>query len=76
MILVIVDQLITMVYYELDNITIDVSGLAKVILIGIIYYHDLSNLIINDKVSISTYTFFIMIIINSILVAVYGKEKR
>ena len=46
LILVIVNLLIKMVYYELVKVIIDVLGLAEVIINIIIRYHGLSDLIV------------------------------
>ena len=48
-ILVIVDWLTKMVHYEPVKVTIDASGLAKVILDVVVRHHGLSNLIVSDK---------------------------
>ena len=47
-ILVIVDRLMKMVYYELVKVTIDVSGLVEVIFNVIIQHHGLSNSIVSN----------------------------
>ena len=48
-VLVIVDWLTKMVYYEPVKVTINVSGLAKVILDVVIWHHGLSNSIMSDR---------------------------
>ncbi len=53
LILVIVDWLTKIIYYELVKIIIDNLNLAKVILDMIIQYHTLSNLIVSNKSSVS-----------------------
>lgn len=47
-ILIIVDWLTKIVYYELVNVIIDVSGLTQVILNLVIEYHGLPNSILSD----------------------------
>ena len=47
-ILVIVDWLIKMIYYNPVKITIDAFGLAKVIIDVVMYHHGLLDLIITD----------------------------
>lgn len=47
-ILIIVDWLTKMVYYEPVKVTIDTPGLAEVIIDIIVQYHGLPNSIIND----------------------------
>ncbi len=47
-ILVIVDWLIKMVYYELVKVTIDTPGLIEIILDVLVQYHNLSDSIVND----------------------------
>lgn len=46
---VIIDLLIKMVYYELVKITIDTTGLIKVIINMIVKYHNLFKSIIGDQ---------------------------
>ena len=48
LILVIIDKLTRMVYYEPVKITIDVSGLAKVIIHIVLWHHGLLDSIITD----------------------------
>ena len=57
-ILVIVDRLTKMVYYEPIKVTIDVPGLAKVIINIIVRYHNLSDLIVTDQKSLFTSKFW------------------
>lgn len=57
LILVIIDQLIKIVYYELVKITIDALGLAKVILNVIVWHHGLPDSIISDQGSVFTSKF-------------------
>lgn len=64
-ILVIINQLTKMIYYKSIKVTIDNSGLVKVIIGVIIWYHSFSDFIINDwrsvfisKVWFSLYYFF------------------
>ncbi len=57
-ILVIVDQLMKMVYYESVKVTIDTSGLAKVILDVVVKYHDLLDSIVSDRGSVFTSKFW------------------
>ena len=47
-ILVIVDRLTKMVYYELVKVTINTLGLAKIIINIMVRYHALSDFIITD----------------------------
>ena len=49
-ILVIIDQLTKMVHYKLVKITIDTPGLAKVILDVVVWYHNLPDSIVINKV--------------------------
>ena len=51
-ILVIVDQLTKMVYYELVKITINTLRLAEIIIDMVVWYHGLSNLILTNKSSL------------------------
>ena len=51
-ILVIVDRLTKMVYYEPVKVTIDASGLAKVILDVVVRHHGLPNSIVSDRGSL------------------------
>ena len=48
-ILVIVNQLIKMMYYEPVKVTIDALGLAKVILDVVVWYHGLSDSIVTNR---------------------------
>ena len=48
-ILIIVDWFIKMLHYEPAKITIDTSGLVKVILNVVIWHYGLSNSIVSDK---------------------------
>ncbi len=52
LILVIIDQLMKIIYYELVKITIDISGLAKIIVDVVIWYHGLPNSIVSDQSSV------------------------
>ncbi len=56
-ILVIIDWLMKIVYYELVKVTIDAFDLAKVILDMIVRYHDLSDSIVSDWGSVFTSKF-------------------
>ena len=47
-ILVIVDRLTKMVYYELVKVTIDAPGLAEVIIDVVVRHHSLADSIISD----------------------------
>ncbi len=49
LILVIIDQLIKMVYYELVKVTINVFGQAKVIINMVIHHHGVLELIVIDQ---------------------------
>ena len=53
-ILIIVDWLTKIIYYELVKVTINTSGLAKVILDVIVWYHGLPNPIVSDRGSLFT----------------------
>ena len=57
-IFVIVDRLIKMIYYELVKITIDVLGLAEVIIEVVIQYYGLPDSIISDHEAIFTSKFW------------------
>ena len=57
-ILVIVDRLTKMVYYELVNVTIDTSGLAEVILDIVVWQHGLPDSIVFDRDSFFTSMFW------------------
>ena len=57
-ILVIVDRLIKMVYYEQVKITIDAPGLAEVIIDVVVRHHGLSDSIITDRGSLFTSKFW------------------
>ena len=56
-ILVIVDRLIKMVYYEPVKVTIDASGLAEVIIDVVVWHHGLPNTIVTDRSSLFTSKF-------------------
>ena len=56
-ILVIVDWLITIVYYELVKVTINAPELAKVIINIVVQHHGLPNFIISDRKAIFTSKF-------------------
>ena len=56
-ILVIVDRLTKMVYYEPVKITINAPGLAEVIIDIVVHHHGLPNLIVTDKGSLFTSKF-------------------
>lgn len=56
-ILVVVDYLIKMVYYELDKTTIEVPKLVKVIINMVVRHSGLPELIINDQSSLLTSKF-------------------
>ncbi len=47
-ILVIVDRLSKMIYYELVKVTINASALAEVIIEAVVRYHGLPNSIVSD----------------------------
>ena len=51
-ILVIVNRLIKMIYYELIKVTINASRLAEVIIDVVVQYHDLPNSIMTDRGSL------------------------
>ena len=57
-ILVIVDRLTKMVYYEPVKVTIDALGLAKVILNVVVCYHGLPNSIVTNVSSLFTSNFW------------------
>ena len=57
LILVIVDQLTKMIYYELMQMTITAPVLAEVILNIVVQYHDLPNSIVSDCNSVFTSKF-------------------
>ena len=57
-ILVIVDRLMKMVYYEPVKITIDAPGLAEVIINVIVCHHGFFNLIVTDRGSLFTSKFW------------------
>ena len=57
-ILVIVDRLTKMVYYKPVKVTIDASGLAKVIIDVVVRHHGLSDSIISDQGAIFTSKFW------------------
>ena len=56
-ILVIVNRLIKIVYYELVKVTINVLELAKVIIDMVVQYYGLSDFIISDPGAIFTFKF-------------------
>ena len=56
--LVIVNGLTKMVYYEPVQVTIDMPGLAKVILDDVVWHYSLSNLIVSDRGSVFTSKFW------------------
>ena len=51
-ILVIVDRLTKMVYYELVEVTINASGIAVVIIDVVVRYHSLPDSIVSDRGSV------------------------
>lgn len=59
--LVIVDRLMIIVYYELVKITIDAPSLVQIIIDLVVYYHGLSNSIVTDcsSVFISKFLFLL-----------------
>ena len=57
-ILVIVDYLKKMVYYELVKITIDVSELAEIISDMVVWHYSFHDLIVSDKGSLFTSKFW------------------
>ena len=57
-ILVIVDWLTKMVYYEPVKVTIDAPGLAEVIFNVVVRYHDLPDSIVSDRGSLFTSKFW------------------
>ena len=57
-ILVIVDWLTKMVYYELVKVTIDTPGLAEVILKVVVSHHNLANSIMSDRGLVFTSKFW------------------
>ena len=57
-ILVIVDRLTKMVYYEIVKVTIDALGLAEVILDVVVRQHGLPNAIVSDRGSLFTLKFW------------------
>ena len=57
-ILVIVDRLTKMVYYEPVKVTIDTPGLAEVIIDVIVWHHGLPDSIVTDKGSLFTSKFW------------------
>ena len=58
LILIIVDRLTKMVHYELVKVTINASGLAKVIINVVVRHHDLLDSIVNDRGAIFTSKFW------------------
>ena len=59
--LVIVDQLTKIVHYKQVKITIDASGLAKVIIDVVVCHHGFSDLIVTDKGSLFTSKFWLLL---------------
>lgn len=59
LILVIIDRLIKMIYYELVKIIIDALGLAKIILDVVVRYHGLPNSIVSNRGSVFTSKFWL-----------------
>ncbi len=57
-ILVIVDRLTKMVYYEPVKVTIDTPGLAEVIIDVVVGHHGLPDLIVSDRGSVLTSMFW------------------
>ena len=57
-ILVVIDRLTKMVHYELVQTTINVSGVAEVIIDVIIWYHGLYDSIVSDWGSVLTSKFW------------------
>ena len=57
-ILVIIDRLTKMVYYEPVKVTIDAPGLAEVILDVVVRHHDLPDSIVSDRGSLFTSKFW------------------
>ena len=57
-ILVVIDWLTKMVQYEPVKITINATGLAKVIIDVMVWHHGLPNLIVTDKGSLFTSKFW------------------
>ena len=57
-ILVIVNRLTKMIYYELVKVTINAPGLAKIIFDIVIWHYDLPNSIIFDRGSLFTFKFW------------------
>ena len=57
-ILVIVDRLTKMVYYEPVKVTIDAPGLAKVILDVVVWHYGLPDSIVSDRGSLFTSKFW------------------
>ncbi len=57
-ILVIVDQLTKMVYYEPVKVTIDAPALAKVIIEAVVRHHGLPDSIVSDRGSVFTSKFW------------------
>ncbi len=56
-ILVIVNRLTKMVYYEPVKVTIDAPALAKVIIKAVVWYRSLSDSIVSDQSSVFTSKF-------------------
>lgn len=57
LILVIIDQLTNMIHYKVVKVTIDIPGLAKVIINIVVCYHEVSESIITDQDSLYTLKF-------------------
>ncbi len=57
-ILVIVERLTKMVYYEPYKVTIDALGLAKVIIDVVVHHHRVPESIVTDQGSLFTYKFW------------------
>ena len=69
-ILVIVDRLTKMVYYEPVKVTIDAPGLAKVILDVVVWHYGLPDSIVSDRGSLFTSKFW------SLLCYFFGIKQR
>ena len=57
-ILVIVDRLTKLIYYEPVRVTIEAPGLAKIILDMVVWHHGLPNSIVSDRGSLFTSKFW------------------
>ena len=57
-ILVIIDRLTKIIHYKPVKITIDASGLVKVIIDVVVRHHGLLDLIVTDRVSLFTFKFW------------------